>query len=57
MSFNITTDLMRYFGLTVDFHIENTTLAEYREFWESLTDEEKMYYRTVDLTTGLVPEQ
>lgn len=26
------------------------TMAEFNEFWKSLTDDEKKYYKTADLT-------
>lgn len=34
---------------------KKVTLKEYKDFWTALTDEEKDYYRRVDLTTGLLP--
>lgn len=30
------------------------SLAEFKVFWDSLTDKEKDYYRLVDLKTGLI---
>lgn len=30
-------------------------VAEYNEFWKSLSPEQKDYYRNVDIETGLVP--
>lgn len=30
------------------------TAQEFREFWDSMTEEEREYYRNVDLKTGLL---
>lgn len=35
--------------------IKPVSLTEFKEFWNSCTDEEKDYYRAVDLSTGLLP--
>jgi hypothetical protein len=41
--------LVRYFS-SLDRYV---TASEFVKFWHSLTFEEKMYYRTLDLETGL----
>lgn len=40
--------LARYFG--------NVTYEEFKDFWISLSEEEKDYYRLVDLDTGELHE-
>jgi len=46
---NTTSELIKYFGEN-----QKVTLLEFREFWESLTLEDKQYYKSVNLQTGLV---
>ena len=47
---NTTTMLVKYFS-TPDRPVK---LDEFRAFWTSLTDEDKQYFKTVNLETGLV---
>ena len=46
---NKPTDLMKYFSVPG----KECKAAEFSAFWSSLTDDEKFYYRSVDLETGL----
>lgn len=36
---------------------KSVTLEEFQQFWNSLSFEEKMYFVTVDLQTGLMPTE
>lgn len=47
---NSTKQLMTYFSTDE----RPVTVAEFGEFWRSMSDEAKVYYRTVNLETGLV---
>lgn len=40
---NAKMDIRMFFGVSYE---------EFDEFWESLSDDERYYYRTVDLKTG-----
>jgi hypothetical protein len=52
--YNMPVEIAKYFfGSEVDYI---SVRKEYNEFWSSLTEQEKDYYRTLDLKTGLVCE-
>jgi hypothetical protein len=42
--------LAKYFST----HEKPVVMTEFRDFWESCSDEDKQYFRTVNLKTGLV---
>lgn len=49
---NTTMDLIRYFQSEDPEKI--LKMKEFKDFWESCSDEEKVYFRNVDLATGLL---